>query len=159
MSTVKAEVITSRSAYPTWLLRENETALVLFAAAFHGANDAQFIRQAGMTATCVDTDHQKLGAMVLDYPDGWEYVHADAFDYAIRTRRQWDALSLDPFTNRFEECAGLVYAHGDRLARRAIILGCGSGQAIAAPSGWKVAEMRKRSDLNGGVFWAVIVRA
>lgn len=156
-ATVEETVISGKRAFPSWLLHEGDTALVLFAAAFGGVNDAQYLRDAGLTGTCVDIDHEKLGEMALQYPEGWEYVHADVFDYALWTQRTWDVVTVDPFTNLFGDCA-VKLPIWCAVARKAVVLGCGRDQELNVPDGWTVAEMRRRSGFNGGVFWAVIVR-
>lgn len=143
--------------YPHEALSGCKTALVPFAAAFHGRQDAVWIADAGLRATCVDVDHEKLGAMVLAYPEGWEYVHGDAFAYAEATGRRWDVVSVDPFTAMFDRCAKALPLWC-RLARKAVVLGTGAATEVAAPDGWAVVEVLQRSSFKGGVFWTVLKR-
>lgn len=151
MVTVDADV----ALYPTDVLEGCESALVLFAAAFYGRQDCAAIATAGLTATCVDHDHEKLGAMVLAYPEGWEYVHGDAYRYAQATRRRWDVVSLDPFTNQMQTCANLL-PWWCGLANRAVVLGTGVGTEVVAPTGWRVTDRTRRSGFAGGTFWTVL---
>lgn len=143
--------------YPRDLLHGCESALVLFAAGFYGKQDAVWIADAGLTATCVDTDDEKLGAMVLAYPEGWEYVHADCFTYASMTERCWDVVSVDCPTNLFDRCAGALPLWCE-LARKAVVLGCAKDTGILAPTGWAMTDLRYRSSFQGGVYWAVFER-
>lgn len=129
--------------------------MILFAAAFLGRQDAVWIAHGRMIGTCVDIDHAKLGEMVLAYPEGWEYVHGDAFEYATQTERQWDVVSIDCPTNHFDRCAGMMDVWC-RLARRAVVLGCGPDTEIVAPDGWALTERRHRSNHLDGIYWAVI---
>lgn len=145
------------ASYPTDLLERCDTALILFAAGFHGAQDAVWIADAGLGATCVDHDAAKLGEMVLAYPVGWEYVPKDVWLYAGMTNRTWDLVSIDCPSGAFDVCAEQL----DRwcaLANRAVVLGCGQNTDVNPPEGWKITDVRKRSEFAGGVYWAVIER-
>lgn len=142
--------------YPRHLLQGCETALVLFAAGFHGRQDAIWIADAGLTATCVDVDAERLQEMADMYPEDWKFVAGDAFEFAAAaTGYQWDIVSLDPFTNLIQDCADLLplWCH---LARRAVVLGTTGGTSFVSPAGWRVTEELPRSAFNGGVFWTVL---
>lgn len=147
--------------YPRHALLGCEDALVLFAAAFHGAQDAVWIADAGLTATCVDIDQFKLMQMEDAYPDEWSFVCADAFEYttgaAIDAKRQWDVVSVDCPSNLFDRCAELVPLWC-LLARRAVILGTGIHTDVVPPTGWQITERRSRSNFQGGVYWTVLER-
>ncbi len=144
--------------YPSSILEGCESALVLFAAGFLGRQDCVAVADAGLTATCVDNDHARLGAMVLAYPERWEYVHGDAFAYARMTRRQWDVVSLDPFTNQFQRCADELELWCS-LARRFVVLGVGIRTHLPViPAGWLAHTQQMRSGFNGGVLWQVLER-
>lgn len=147
----------SAELYPRHVLTGCESALVLFAAAWHGKQDAVWMAEAGLTATCVDVDGDRLSEMEAAYPSGWEFVAADAFDYATAAERQWDVVSLDPFTNLIDRCAGMLPLWC-LLARKAVVLGCCEATDVLAPTGWRVTEMLHRSTFVGGVFWAVLER-
>lgn len=147
----------SADRYPLHALEGCESALVLFAAAFHGIQDAVWIADAGLTATCVDVDARRLGEMVLAYPEGWEYVPGDAYVYATLTERVWDVVSLDPSSGQFQACADRLELWCSR-ARHVVILGCGDDTEIVVPDGWTLTEKLWRSRFSGGVFWAVLER-
>jgi hypothetical protein len=141
--------------YPRHVLTDCETGLVLFAAAFHGQQDAVWMADAGITATCIDLDGGKLEEMRAVYPDGWQFVKADAFKYATNANRQWDVVSIDCPSNLFDRCAELL-PFWCLLARRAVILGTGTGTVIEPPAGWRVSERLRRSNFQGGCFWTVV---
>lgn len=141
--------------FPLELLEKDDTALVLFAAGFHGLQDAVWVREAGMTATCVDSNPDKLAEMRPLYPDGWEFVQSDAYSFAFSEIRQWDIVTADPWTNDMDRCSGFVH-EWCRLARKAVVLGTGVGTVVEAPAGWKVTGTHKRSDYDGGVYWTVL---
>lgn len=139
--------------YPMWALKGCETALIVFAAEFGGMNDAAWIVEAGLRATCVDENPVKLEAMREHYPDDWSYVCTDAFTLSPSLR--YDVVSLDPFTNHFDRCA----AHIDlwcTIARRAVIIGTGTDTKILSPAGWIQTDCVKRTDYQGGVYWTVL---
>jgi hypothetical protein len=150
--------------YPTDKLIGCETALVLFAAAFGGMNDAAWIAEAGLRATCVDLDGEKLDEMRPRYPDTWEFVRYNAYDYGEYARRltkwsgaYWDVVSCDPFTNEFTNCANNIEAWC-RLAKHVVILGTGTDTLVNVPAGWEITQTIKRSDYAGGVYWTTLER-
>jgi hypothetical protein len=130
---------------------------MLFCAAWFGRQDAVHIADAGLFATCVDTDEEKLLEMRGLYPDDWTFVCSDAFAFAKQTGGRWDVVSLDPFTDKFQLCAAMLPLWCD-LARRVVVLGTGPDVALSIPDGWKLSDLRRRSDFKGGVYWAVLTR-
>ena len=142
--------------YPGHLMEGCETALLLFCAHWHGRQDAYWIADAGLVGTCVDVDGEKLAEMQAIYPAGWHYVEADVFEFPVTNRgQQWDVVSLDPWTNQFNSCA----LHIDlwcSLARKLVVIGTGHDTKIEPPDGWRITDVRKRSDYNGGVYWTVL---
>lgn len=145
--------------YPVWALKGCETALIVFAAEFRGMNDAAWIVDAGLRATCLDINTAKLEEMSVHYPDDWEFITADAYDFAGECAGsdmyRWDVVSLDPFTNHFARCAENIDVWC-RLARRAVIVGTGTDTVIVSPPGWIQTDCVKRTDYQGGVFWTVL---
>lgn len=143
--------------FPHAALEGCETALILFASGFLGDNDARWIRDAGLVATCVDTNEEKLYAMAAMFPPSWEFVARDAYDVSW-IDKQFDVVSLDPWTNEFQACADNLEAWCG-LARHRVIIGTGHDTTFVAPAGWRVTNVRKRSDYAGGVFWTLLERA
>lgn len=146
------------SVFPRHILDGCETGLVLFAAGFHGAQDAIWLAEAGIQATCLDTDGGKLDAMALAYPARWEFIVGDAFAYAERTQRTWDVVTVDCPTRAFEKCAEYV-GWWSQLAHHTVVLGSGPFTTIHPTKGWTITEQIRRSDYKGGTFWTVIQRA
>lgn len=143
--------------FPTWVLDGCATALVLFAAGFGGRQDAQFVADAGLRATCVDTDVKALALMRDAYPEDWNFIVADAFEFPKTTRKMWDLVTVDVYTNVFDRAAQMVQDWCD-LARRAVVLGTGQNTRVEAPDGWLIRERLERSAFMGGVYWAVLQR-
>lgn len=144
--------------YPEWALQGCETALIVFAAEFGGMNDAAWIRDAGLRATCVDVNAEKLIDMEQWYPADWEFVVADAYNFHPEDwphEGRWDVVSLDPFTNHFQKCADNI-AEWCAMARRAVIIGTGTDTVIKSPAGWQQTDCVKRTDYQGGVYWTVL---
>jgi hypothetical protein len=146
------------AAYPGYLLEGCRTALVFFCAAFLGKQDCAWIAEAGLTGTCVDRDGDRLDEMAGLYPDGWEFLKVDVYEFAEETGGMWDIVSLDPWTQDFDRCAEALPLWCS-LARRAVVLGTGVDTKVEAPDGWAVTEVRKRTDYDGGVFWTIVERA
>src|SRR4051812_16962494 len=122
-------VVEKLHPYPLWALEGCETALIVFASEFGGMNDAAWVVDAGVRATCVDINADKLNAMRENYPDDWSFVCQDAYEFAALTDGRWDVVSLDPFTNHFDRCADNIKVWC-KLARRAVIIGTGTDTII-----------------------------
>ncbi len=148
-------LVTDDQNFPHTVLEQRTDALVLFAAGFHGRQDAYWIKQAGIPATCVDNDPELLAAMAPLYPEDWDFVLADAYAFAKVAVRQWDVVTLDPWTNQFQQCADNIEAWTG-LAKHTVVIGHGWNTAIPVPDGWVGTDLRKRSDYDGGVYWTVM---
>jgi hypothetical protein len=139
-------------SFPCPSLEGCESALVLFAAGFYGKQDAFWIADAGIHATCVDLDHEKLDEMAAVYPTDWDFLEADAYTWADTATGKWDVVTVDCPSGHFARCADRV-ALWCHLANRLVVLGAGRHQreAIEAPEGWAVTDVRRRSGYDGGV--------
>jgi hypothetical protein len=145
-------------SFPVSVLRGQRTALVLFAAAWYGRQDAYFVARAGLKATCVDIRNQNFRAMRNLYPAGWEFVMADVYEFIRETDERWDVVSVDCPSGHFQRCADLLPAFCG-LARHAVVLGSGADTDVNIPDGWHVATRNRRSMMYGGVYWTAITRA
>jgi hypothetical protein len=144
--------------YPTGVLEGCETALVLFAAAFLGRNDAVHFADAGVPfVTLVDVDGERLEEMRGLYRDpDWHWVVGDAWYFARKARdleARFDVVSLDPFTG-----TAMTRVHADlepwtAIAKRAVVLGVLDGDVLNVPGGWHPTELIERGN---NVLWAVL---
>lgn len=132
-----------------------EDALVLFAAAFLGRQDAFWIAEAGLLGTCVDLDQKKLREMEELYPAGWNFLYAEVFEFANATQGVWDVVSIDCPSGAFHRCARLLPLWCG-LAERLVILGTSPTTRIDPPPGWELVDRRHRSTFKGGTEWAVL---
>jgi hypothetical protein len=136
-------------AYPADILAGSDSALVLFGAAFLGVNDAIHMAGAGLTnVTVVDIEAEKLEEMRALYPQKWEFVPADAFDFVERQRSagvRYDVVSADPFTNLMPRCRAELSSLC-ALARQAVVLGIEHGLEFDPPQGWRSRRV-ERSEL------------
>ena len=150
-----------RLLYPTEALQGLETALMGFCAAFLGRQDCAWVEEARLTATCVDTNADRLDQMRELYPEEWSFVCDDVYRYAQSLYAfgyQFDLVSLDPPTNQFELCDYRLPLWCS-LARRVVVLGVGSRPKLAYPEGWRLTDIVQRSNFRGGVYWAVLERS
>ncbi len=145
-------------SYPVNVLRGQRLALVLFAAAWYGMQDAYYVAKAGLKATCVDIRPDNLPDMARLYPDGWEFVEADVYEFVRQTTDRWDVVSVDCPSGHFQRCADLLPTFCD-LARSAVVLGSGAVTSVRPPGGWRVSGRNRRSLMYGGVYWTVLTRA
>ena len=151
------------SVYPNPQVFEGcKTALCLFSAEWLGKQDVYWLAKAGLTGTCVDLNGNNLSRMREIYPEGWEFVEADAYDFAqaaVEEDVQWDVVNLDPWTGQFDQCAKLLETW-TTLARKVVVLGHGNYRLHRpeAPKGWTLSHDIKRGDFKGGVFWLVFTR-
>ena len=143
--------------YPSYLLKDQKTALALFAAGFLGWNDVVHFARARLICTCVDVDQDNLFEMARVYPDGWEFRAQDAWEFAERATeagRQWDVMSIDPF---FESCAQKVWDSIDMflpLARNLITLTVHRDTEVETP-GWTQSYFSRGENVG----WMVMKRA
>jgi hypothetical protein len=149
----------ARGVYPTDLLREGETGLCLFAAAFLGENDAVHMRDMGMTVDCVDTNGERLLEMRTMYPEHWLFHERDAWDFARKTDSRWDVVSVDPFTGGTGDRALADLALWCSLARRLVTITLTNRVSHVAfprtPDGWKWETIMPRS---ANASWLVLTR-
>lgn len=144
--------------FPVDVLYGCKNALALFSAGFYGANDVIWMARANIPTVCVDLDVEKLDAMEDVYPRSWEFVLDDVFRYVKKTKRTWDLVTADPWTQQFQLVADIVPALC-KLSKRAVVVGCGSQTLIEPPAGWTLGPLVWRSDyVPGGVHWAVLER-
>lgn len=151
-------LVSSPEPYPRQVLRDSQTALLLFAGGFRGRNDGYWFAAEGLAADCVDLDQAGLDEMRGAYPGSWRFFHDDAYLFALKSRdwgRRWDVLSIDPPTGQFEECAAMLPVWCS-LARDAVILGSSPRMEIVAPDGWQVVNRIHRSHFRRGVEWVVL---
>lgn len=136
-----------------------ETALCLFTAEWLGRQDVYWIAKQGIVGTCVDLNGDKLRQMQELYPDGWEFIEADVYEYAASAHNTWDVVTLDPWTGQFARCADLLPLW-TTLARKVVVLGHGNYrlERPEAPEGWSMVEVIRRGDFKGGVYWLVFTR-
>lgn len=144
--------------YPAELLKDAESGLCLFSAAFMGHNDViHFALENVPDVTCVDIDATKLAAMRDVYPEDWSWVCADAWEFAQEAAgnsARWDVVSVDTFrgnaTDRSLKDLGVWCA----IANRAVVATLEEGQVFDTPDGWTPVLFRRNSE----VFWLVLTR-
>lgn len=145
--------------YPADMLKANRTGLCLFAAAYLGHNDAIHMARKDMAVTCVDTDRARLSEMSSLYPADWDFVCADAWEFAEQAARdwvEWDFVSVDTYTGDATDRSMASLELWCSLARRAVTatIALAEGPGWSAPSGWRV-SLFPRSDLAA---WLVLRR-
>lgn len=134
----------SASLFPVEKLEGCQTALLLFGAGFYGANDGIHLLDAGLRATVVDTDRERLYAMAAAYPATWTFSAMDAWEFAreavilqILADVRWDAVSVDSWTGDIEPRVIKDLPLWCALARKLVTVTVGyGGSEIVAPEGW-----------------------
>lgn len=145
--------------YPRDRLQGLETALAGFCAGFLGRYDCVWLEDAGLQATCVDTDPYLLDQMAAIYPPDWVFVNQDIFDYAdlcYAKGATFDVVCMDPWTNMFD-VVGEAVDLWCSLARHLVVLGSGRNR-VTPPDGWEVVSIVQRSTFRGGVYWTTLGR-
>lgn len=142
-----------RSKYPSIPVGAR-TGLLLFGAAFNGENDGAHLLHAGLTCEVVDTDPQRLAVMKAEYPAGWTFTQADAFEFAAQAQeegRTWDVVSVDPFSSEEQRSLDAIEAWAS-LATRLVVVGAQRATIAArGPSGWHEVKRNDR--------WSWLVQA
>lgn len=145
-------------SFPVGVLRDCRDALVLFAQAWYGMQDGYYVAKAGLRGTCVDLRDHNYAAMRELYPEGWEFVQADVYEFVEDTERTWDVVTVDCPSGHFQRCADLL-PELCSLAIRAVVLGSGAETRVTVPGGWVQTSRNLRSTMYGGVYWTVLERA
>jgi hypothetical protein len=151
--------VSDPDVFPHSVLAGAETALVLFCAAFYGEQDAVWIAEAGLRATCVDTDAERVQVMKRIYPPDWDFIVANVYEFVYDALLcKWDVVTVDCGSAQFDRCADLISVFCG-LARRAVVLGTGFATVVLPPNGWSVTRILFRSPFRGGVYWTVLEAA
>lgn len=143
--------------YPTYLLENAETGLCLFSAAFMGHNDVIHFALEYVRAICVDVDAVKLAAMAELYPDEWEFVVADAWEFAAQAAEngdRWDVVSVDTFRGNATERSLRDLSVWCAIANTAVVATLEDGQTYETPDGWDDQLFRRNSE----VYWLILTR-
>lgn len=151
------EVAMEARPYPDHLLKDARTGLCLFSAAFLGHNEAIHFAMADVVTTCVDIDPDRLAQLEDLYPDTWEFVNEDAWDYAVAAGdagRTWDVVSVDTFRGNATERSLTTIPLWCSLADKAVVMTLEKGQDYDVPLRWR-AELMPR---NSEVYWLVLMR-
>jgi hypothetical protein len=158
----------SRLVFPTDLLPEQRTALLLFCAGFYGRNDGIHVWDAGIRQVIgVDSDELKLQVMANLYP-GWLFIGADVYAWADGARARAllsDIVIVDCQVNQSERCYELI-PDWCSLANNVVVLGT-QPETIQAhglqtlrseltPEGWHITRLTKRND--AGSHWLTLQR-
>lgn len=142
------ELYSKRSVFPDELLRDGETGLCLFAAAFMGINDAIHMAKRGMTVTCVDLDDERLGAMSFKYPHYWKFVPENAWRFAgdaLARGAMWDVVSVDTFCGHDTRNALPDLPLWCSIANRVVLATVEPHSTWTVPGGWHELGVMKRS--------------
>jgi hypothetical protein len=143
--------------YPTYLLEGAQTGLCLFSAAFLGHNEAIHFALEDVRTTLVDIDEPKMDTMRDLYPDTWEFVVADAWEYADKAAaegRRWDVVSVDTFRGNATERSLRDLGVWCAIAEQAVACTLEDGQTYDVPDGWDTQLFWRNSE----VLWLVLIR-
>lgn len=144
--------------YPTDILKDAETGLCLFAAAFLGHNDAIHMAEAGLRSTCVDIDEDRIDEMRALYPRDWSFITSDAWTFATAAQELdtfWDVVSCDTFTGDAMRQSLDSLPLWCSLAREAVTVTLTVGAPYTLVDGWKDSLYER----GPGVYWLVLERA
>jgi threonine dehydrogenase-like Zn-dependent dehydrogenase len=136
-------------SFPTWTLKDVETAACFFCAGFLGANAEAFIRDAGVKeALCIDYDGEKLAEMRKLYPASWTFVEADAYRMLDELHgRRFDLVTADPQLDQMGDCFALLPKF--RALGKTLVMGCADPDAALEAGAVSFTE---RTDVS---FWGV----
>lgn len=143
--------------YPTDVLQDCQSALLLFGAGFYGANDGIRFHDAGVErVVCVDTDAERLAVMQRLYPESWAFVTADVWEYLDGCADRFDVISADPPTNLSDRTLRSL-PHLCKLARRAVVVGTTFSAwrktLVAIPGYWQRTGVLARNDEVCWLVW------
>jgi len=181
LPTVEQVEHSAQRAFPYKLFHRVESACCFFTAQFYGKNDVVHLNRVGVkNVTLVDLDKKKLEHMEEIYPETWETVVADAFEFAsaaLAAGKQYELVVCDPYSGMASEVSfekGKLFFDlasrffcslytkpmfeddlGDlQLADDPIQLGRRLGEFYGGEV--NVALIAKRSSHLDGIYWVVI---
>jgi hypothetical protein len=143
--------------YPVELLKDAESGLCLYAAAYAGHNDAIHFALEKVPTICVDTDETALWAMEFLYPRSWQFVWSDAWEYAeLAEKPTADVVSVDCFTGDEEARVLGALELWASLARKAVTITATDElyEQTEPPAGWRKRRYVRAPDVN----WLVLER-
>jgi hypothetical protein len=151
------DVATEARPYPTYLLENASSGLCLFSAAFMGHNEAIHFVLEEVQTTCVDIDQEKLHAMAALYPDDWEFVCRDAWEFADAAHSvgmTWDVVSVDTFRGNATEKSLDDLDVWCAIANQAVIATLADDVPYDVPDGWTESRFQRNSEVD----WLVLQR-
>jgi hypothetical protein len=155
-----ADVRDDPTRFPIDALHGARTGLCVFAAQWHGRQDAYWLAETGIQTTCVDVNRTRLDEMQRVYPDGWKFETADAYAFvemSARNGMRWDVVTADPFTGDAMDRCHRQLDLWCQLANRVVVMGSTIHQKVKnVPVGWTVADVHYRGDFDDGVYWTVL---
>lgn len=137
--------------FPEHILKGCESVLCLFAAAFGGEHDVEFIYKAGIK-DCRVVDHDPE-AMKKLYHFGFKQTIGDAFDFitlACEIGWKYDVVICDQWTGQDIQVWG-YYNKLKSITKKYLVLSvCQESldEGLKLPDG----ELIRRSDFRGGIF-------
>jgi hypothetical protein len=143
--------------YPTHLLENARTGLILFSAAFLGHNDAIHFALEDVETTCVDINAERLEEMSRLYPDDWVFVCRDAWEFAAERAAagdKWDVVSADSFLGNATDKSLMSLELWCSVAGRALTATLPVGADYDVPVGWTADTFVR----NSNVLWLVLTR-
>jgi hypothetical protein len=150
-------VATEARPYPTYLLEGAETGVCLFSAAFLGHNEAIHFALEEIQTTCVDVDQEKLSVMASMYPESWEFVCRDAWEFAdaaASVGMTWDVVSVDTFRGNATERSLSDLSPWCAIANKAVIATLADDMPYEVPEDWTETKFQRNSEVD----WLVLTR-
>ncbi len=132
--------------YPAHLLEGLATGVCLFGAAYLGHNDAVHFWEHGLATQVVDVDFDRMAQMRRLYPDDWNFVVMDAWQYAegcVANEIAFDAVSVDCYTGDAEQRALETLELWTELANELVTVTIATGSRFTVPKGWRSGHMRR----------------
>lgn len=172
------DVLANRQfGFPVHLLAQVESAASFFCAEFFGRTEVIHLYRLAVPAVLlVDIDHEKLKHMSSIYPDEWRVSAGDAYDLADRlhlANKTFELVTCDAY-----ESARVMFDESVRFSRlttRFLVLNCRGhdlprlgvdGEYVerfprvdSPVEGFNLISVDKRSNHQGGMYWATFVRA
>lgn len=142
------------SNFPIDEIEITDSVVCICCTAFGGENDVRHIFDKGVkNVWLVDIDRVGLYSMQDKY--GYKCVEKDWYEFVqscIAKEKTFDVVVVDGWTN-MDEAIWSAVDDIAKICRRLMIIGI--SQAYATQAGISTRTMVKRSDHNGGVYWAI----
>lgn len=143
-------------SFPTYILKDGQTILDLFCAAFYGDHTLPFITKFNVDYIGIDTDTEKLMVMQWLFPN-YQFYPRDVYELINETGYTYDIVISDQWTNQNDKIIK-VLDKLCKLSKEWLLVSTNLEFITKMPleiGGFSLVMFHLRSYYLNGTYWAV----